>query len=94
MTLKKYGTLSKRSDKVLTPSEMERLLQYAKQISVGALAEIDLGKFKASPLKFDSMHNACTYCPYLTLCSKASNNIEFRETCKVNKDSFLGGEHE
>jgi len=89
MTLKKDGELSKASEKVLTPSEMQNLLQYSKDVSVNALEEMSTGKFKASPLKFDAMHNACTYCPYLTLCSKSSNNIPFRETKKVNKQSFI-----
>ncbi|MBO5910049.1 MAG: PD-(D/E)XK nuclease family protein, partial [Clostridia bacterium] len=94
MTLKKDGTLSKRSDKVLSPNEMNALLQYSKEISINALNEISSGNFKASPLKFDKMHNACSYCPYLTLCSKNSHNTSFRDVCKVNKDSFMGGEHE
>ncbi|MBQ3502442.1 MAG: PD-(D/E)XK nuclease family protein, partial [Clostridia bacterium] len=80
ITLKKDGSISKRSDKVLTQSEMQRLLEYSKQVSINALNEISLGKFAPSPLKSDSMHNACTYCPYLGLCSKTSNNIPFRET--------------
>ena len=94
MTLKKDGTLSKRSDKVLTPSQMERLLNYSKNISINALDEIESGKFKASPLKTDEMHTACTYCPYLTLCSKSSNSIPFRDMSKVNIDSFIGGKDE
>lgn len=94
MSIKKDGTLSKRGDKVLTESEMRLLLQYSKQVSVNALNEISLGQFSPAPLKSDNMHNACTYCPYLALCSKNSNNIPFRETCKVNKDSFMGGENE
>ena len=94
MTLKKDGTLSKRSDKVLSPNQMEKLMQYSKDISTNAIHDICCGTFKASPLKSDAMHNACTYCPYLVLCSKASNNVSFRETSKVNIDSFLGGEDE
>ena len=94
ISLKKDGSISKRSDKVLTQSEIENLMQYAKDISINALNEIMVGKFAPSPLKSDSLHNACTYCPYLGLCSKTSNNIPYRETCKVNKDSFIGGDHE
>ncbi len=94
ISLKKDGSISKRSDKALTQSEIEALMDYAKKVSVKALSEIELGKFNPSPLKFDSMHNACTYCPYLGLCSKSSNNITFREMGKVSKDSFIGGEHE
>lgn len=93
MSLKKDGTLSKRSDKVITLSQMEKLLNYSKKVSIKALDEIASAKFKASPLKFDNMHTACTYCPYLTLCSKASNNVGFRDMNKVNIDSF-GGDHE
>lgn len=89
MSLKVDGTLSKRSDKVLTPSEMDRLLEYSKRISVKALEEIACGKFKASPLRFNTYHNACQYCPYLSLCSKASNDIPFREISKITKDSFI-----
>lgn len=88
MTLKKDGTLSKRSDKVLTPSQMELLMNYAKQLSVNALKEINSGKFNASPLKFNKQKNACKYCPHLVLCSKNSNNIPFRNVGKVNIDSF------
>lgn len=94
MSLKKDGTLSKRSDKVLTPSQMERLLNYSKDLSSKALEEISCSTFKASPLKEDNMHTSCTYCPYLALCSKASNNIPFRDMSKVNIDSFIGGTNE
>ena len=88
MTLKKDGTISKRSDKVLTSSQMELMMDYAKNLSVEALKEISLGKFNASPLKFSKQKNACKYCPHLVLCSKNSNNIPFRNVEKVNIDSF------
>ena len=88
MTLKKDGTLSKRSDKILTDGDMQILLEYAKQLSVSALKDINNGQFKASPLKFNKQKHACKYCPYLALCSKSSNNIQFREVEKVNIDSF------
>ncbi len=94
ISLKKDGTIAKKSDKVLTPSEMERLLDYAKQVSANAINEIAKGSFAPSPLKFDNMHTACTYCPYLSLCSKATKDIPYRNVCKVNKDSFIGGENE
>ena len=93
MTLKKDGSIRK-TEKVLSPSEMENFLNYAKNISVKALNEIGGGTFKASPLKYNSITNACTYCPYLVLCSKASNNIAFRDMCKVDKNSFKGGDNE
>lgn len=88
MTLKKDGTLSKRSDKVLTDSDMQLLLDYAKQLSLTALQNISCGQFKASPLKFNKQKNACKYCPYLTLCSKSSHNIPFRDVGKVDINSF------
>ncbi len=88
------GSLSKRSNKVLTPSEMDNMLNYAKQISINALNQIDKGVFNASPVQFDPKHTACTYCPYLALCSKFSNNIQFRNVCKVNQSSFKGGNDE
>lgn len=98
MTLKKDGTLSKRSDKVLTPNQMDLLMDYAKQLSVNALNEISSGTFNASPLKFSKQKNACKYCPHLILCSKNSNNIPFRDAGKVNIDSFKnslkGGDNE
>lgn len=94
ISLKKDGTIAKKSDKVLTTSEMERLVDYAKQISINALSEIAKGSFAPSPLKFDNMHTACTYCPYLSLCSKVTKDIAYRNVCKVNKDSFVGGENE
>ena len=89
MTLKKDGTFSKRSDKVLSSSEMQRLMDYAKELSVKALNEISTGNFKASPLKFDKKKDACQYCPYLSLCSKASNNVEFRNMGNVTLSSFV-----
>lgn len=94
MSLKKDGSINKRSDKILTPNDMGTLLNYAKEVSVNALKEIKQGIFAPSPLKFDSMHAACTYCPYLSLCSKASNNINYRNISKVTKDSFTGGSDE
>lgn len=96
MTLKKDGTLSKRSDKILTSSDMQSLMDYSKQVSINALNEICEGQFKASPLRFSKQKNACQYCPYLTLCSKSSNNVDFREVEKVDINSFknTGGENE
>lgn len=88
MSLKKDGTLSKRSDKVLTESDMKSLLEYSKQLSLTALKNIACGKFKASPLKINKQKHACKYCPYLTLCSKSSHNIPFRDVGKVEIDSF------
>ena len=93
MIFKKDGTL-KKTDKALSPSEMERLLNYSKDLSVNALNEITCGKFKASPLKFNTLSNACTYCPYLVLCSKSSNNVPLRIMSKVDKNSFTGGNDE
>lgn len=93
MIFKKDGTL-KKTDKVLSPSEMESLLNYSKDLSVNALNEIACGKFKASPLKFNTLSNACTYCPYLVLCSKSSNNVPLRIMSKVDKNSFTGGNDE
>ena len=94
INLKADGGLSARSDKVLSQSEMDGLLKYSKDISAQAIKQILGGKYNASPLKFDDRKNACNYCPYLVLCSKSSNNIAFREVCKVTKNSFLGGENE
>lgn len=94
MSLTKDGKLSKRSNKVVSQNEMLQMLEYSKQVSIGALSEIEQGKFKASPLKLDGTHNACSYCPYLSLCSKSTNNIEFRDVYKVEKQSFIGGNDE
>lgn len=94
ITLTKDGKLSKRSNKVVTQNEMREMLEYAKQVSIGALNEIEQAKFKASPLKLDGTHNACSYCPYLVLCSKTTNGIGFRNVCKVEKQSFSGGNDE
>lgn len=94
ISLKADGNLSARTDKVLTESEMETMLNYAKQISIKAINQITSGIYNASPLKFDERKNACNYCPYLVLCLKSANNIEFREVEKVTKDSFLGGNNE
>ena len=94
MNLTSDGNLSKRSNKVLTSAEMNNLLNYAKNISINALRQIEKGKFNPSPIKFDSKHNSCTYCPYLALCSRFSNNTQFRNICKVNQDSFKGGNDE
>lgn len=94
ITLTKDGKLSKRSNKVLSQTEMREMLDYAKQVVVGALEEIQQAKFKASPLKIDSSHNACSHCPYLVLCSKSTNNIDFRNVSKVEKQSFTGGKDE
>lgn len=93
MSLTKDMTI-KKSDKTLTPHEMDTLLDYAKNISVKALEEIYSGSFKASPLNFGNTNNACTYCPYFVLCSKSSNNIQFRDMDKVIKESFTGGKNE
>ena len=89
MSLLKDGSI-KKTEKVLTESEMDNLLKYSKNLSVKAINEIQQGKFNASPLKIGSKFNACTYCPYLSLCSKSSNKVEFREVGDVNKQSFIG----
>ena len=93
MAMKKDGTLYKKGDKVLAPSVLQRLLNYSKEISAQAIKEISCGSFKPSPLAYDRS-NECSYCPYLGLCSKHSNNVSFREMKKVTIDSFTGGEDE
>lgn len=94
MSVNADGSLSKRSNKVLTDSAITNMLNYAKNISIKALQQIDKGVFNPSPIKFDSQHNACAYCPYLVLCSKFSHNVQFRNVCKVNQSSFKGGNDE
>ncbi len=94
MSLKKDGTYYKRGDKMLSPSQMDKLLNYAKDISAQALEEISCGQFTASPLKISSFKNVCKSCPYLALCSKASNNVPFREMAKIKIETFIGGEDE
>ena len=94
MSIKADGTLSTRGDKILSESEMNNLLNYAKDISSKAINQITSGKYKASPIKFNKRKNACNYCPYLKLCSKSANNIAFREVGKVTRDSFIGGTNE
>lgn len=93
LSLNKDGDIrvDARSNKVLSPSKFNNLLEYAVDLSKNAINEIKQGYIAPNPIKFDEIHNSCNYCKYLPICRRNSMNINYRATKNINLDSF-GGE--
>ena len=93
LSLNKDGGIKSdaRSNKVLLPSQFNKMLDYSIEISKNAINEIKQGYISPNPIKFDEQSSSCTYCKYLSICRRNSMNIDFRETKDVNLNSF-GGE--
>ena len=77
--------------KELNINELNNLKDYSKKVSENAVDEIKSGYIKPSPCE---VSKPCDYCPYIHLCLKNSNNIDYRQTKKVNLNSFKEGGHE
>lgn len=74
-----------RGYKELESFEMDRLKNYAKLISVGAVEEIKSGYIKPSPSEISNM---CVFCPYVHICMRSTSNIDYRSAGEVSLNSF------
>ncbi len=74
-----------KKDKQLTSTEMENLKNYAKKVSENAVDEIRTGFIAASPNEDSKI---CSYCPYVHICMRATNNIKLRKSNDVKLESF------
>ena len=77
--------------KELDINEMKRLKEYSKQVSENAIDEIKSGYIKPNP---SDVSKPCDYCPYVHVCLKSSNNIQYRKSKSVELDSFKEVENE
>ncbi len=77
--------------KELDINELNRLKEYSKIVSENAIDEIKDGYICPSP---SDVSKPCEYCPYVHICLKNSNNIQYRKSKTVELDSFKEVENE
>jgi ATP-dependent helicase/nuclease subunit B len=77
--------------KELESNELLMLKNYSKQVSENAVDEIREGYIKPSP---SEVSKPCEYCPYVHVCMKSCNEIEYRKASKVDLDSFKEEQNE
>ncbi len=71
--------------KELDVNELNRLKNYSKLVSENAVKEMRSGYIAPTP---SDVSKPCEYCPYIHVCLKKSNDIEYRKSNKVNLSSF------
>ena len=71
--------------KELSRDEMGDLKKYAIDVSNNAIDEIKSGYIKPTP---SDISKPCDYCPYIHICMRASNGINYRRSKKVIPASF------
>lgn len=90
--LNKSGGVTKTIGyKELDINSLNGLKDYAKTISENAVEEIKSGYIAPSP---SDVSKPCEYCPYVHICMKNSNNLQYRQSKKINLDSFKEEENE
>ena len=75
--------------KELEETEMHRLKTYAKEVSEKAVDEMKSGFIKPTP---SDISKTCEYCEYAHICLKDCSNVQYRQSLKINLDSFKRGE--
>lgn len=86
------SNLAAKHGKQLAANEMDKLKNYAKQVSENAVEEIKQGYIAANP---NNDSKICVYCPYVQICMQATNNINKREAQTIKLESFdIGGKDE
>lgn len=84
--LNKSGGVTKMGGyKELDINELNRLKTYSKVVSEKAVEEIKSGYISPIP---SEVSKPCEYCPYVQICLKNSNNVQYRKANKINLDSF------
>ncbi|MBR2969720.1 MAG: PD-(D/E)XK nuclease family protein [Clostridia bacterium] len=71
--------------KEVDSAQMSRLKDYAKRTSIGAVDEIRSGFISPSP---SGISKPCDYCPYMQICMRKSEGIDYREDHHIVPDSF------
>lgn len=90
--INKQGGITKTQGyKELEINQLNDLKKYAQVVSENAVDEIKSGYIKASP---SDVSKPCEFCPYLQMCLRNSNAIEYRNSFKVNLESFKEVEDE
>jgi len=88
---KQNGVTRTNGYKELNINELNSLKKYSQTVSEMAVDEIKSGYIKPTPC---DVSKPCEYCPYVHLCLKGSNNINYRKSSKVNLESFKENEDE
>ena len=84
--INKQGGITKTQGfKELEINQLNDLKKYAKEVSKNAVSEMKSGYIKPSP---SDVSKPCEYCPYVQICLRNSNAIEYRNSFKVNLESF------
>ncbi len=90
--LNKDGSITKnKGNKELQSKDLLALKEYSKKVSEQAVDEIKSGFVQPTP---SDVKKPCEYCPYVHVCMKESNGIEFRQSKKVDLNSFAEVEDE
>jgi len=71
--------------KELDSNQINQLKTYAKTVSENAIEEIKSGYVAPSP---SEVSKPCDFCPYVHICMKDTNSIEYRKANKINLESF------
>lgn len=84
--LNKNNTIAKTIGyKELSADELLKLKNYSKQVSENAVDEIKSGYISPNP---SDVSKPCEYCPYVHICLKECNSIDYRNSNKVDLTSF------
>ena len=71
--------------KELSQDEMDDMKKYAIQVSNNAIEEIKSGYIMPSP---SDISKPCDYCPYIHICMRTTNGINYRRSKKILPSSF------
>ena len=88
---KKNGITRTKGNKELNINELNSLKEYSKKVSEQAVEEIKSGYIAPTPCE---VSKPCEYCPYVHVCLKNSNGVEYRKTNKISVQSFTEAEDE
>ena len=90
--LNKAGEVSRTIGyKELNINELTKLKEYSKKVSELAVDELKSGFVSPSP---SEVSKPCEFCPYIQACLKNSCGIEYRNSKKINLESFKEEENE
>ncbi|MBO5954601.1 MAG: PD-(D/E)XK nuclease family protein [Clostridia bacterium] len=77
--------------KELNSVELVNLKNYSKEVSENAVDEIKSGYIAPSP---SDVSKPCEYCPYVHVCMKDCNGLDYRKSSRIDLSSFKESEDE
>ncbi len=76
--------------KEMKSETMSKLMNYAKQISDDAIVDMRSGFISPTP---SGISKPCRYCPYMQICMRKTDGIDYRQDVSVLPESFEEGEN-